>query len=232
VATSSRIEWTEQTWNPSSGCSKVSPGCVHCYAEVMARRLAAIGLARTLLSHRWLIARHWSLGCSRRKMRSWLTGWELPIHAHDFVSLRDNQARAHQNAAEAHPVHCSICRRYGAIWAYYRRRAVVVLCPGKALSVYVWGNKTLQFHRCKKCGSVTHHENANKRPDGSDWLAVNVRNIDQTEVIARIPIRLLDGASTWKVLGEHIQPGLFYSPVARRKNSVRDAKRSRANRSI
>jgi protein gp37 len=36
---SSRIEWTELTWNPTTGCSKVSPGCRNCYAEVMARRL-------------------------------------------------------------------------------------------------------------------------------------------------------------------------------------------------
>lgn len=41
--TISRIEWTEQTWNPTVGCSKLSPGCAHCYAEVMARRLQAMG---------------------------------------------------------------------------------------------------------------------------------------------------------------------------------------------
>ena len=40
----SRIEWTEQTWNPTVGCSKISPGCAHCYAEVMARRLKAMGV--------------------------------------------------------------------------------------------------------------------------------------------------------------------------------------------
>ena len=33
----SRIEWTEQTWNPVTGCTKISPGCQHCYAEAMAR---------------------------------------------------------------------------------------------------------------------------------------------------------------------------------------------------
>lgn len=37
------IEWTEATWNPVTGCSKVSPGCLHCYAERMARRLQAMG---------------------------------------------------------------------------------------------------------------------------------------------------------------------------------------------
>ena len=39
----SRIEWTGKTLNPTSGCTKVSPGCRFCYAEVMARRLQAIG---------------------------------------------------------------------------------------------------------------------------------------------------------------------------------------------
>jgi len=39
-----KIEWTEQTWNPSAGCSKVSSGCANCYAEVMAKRLQAMGI--------------------------------------------------------------------------------------------------------------------------------------------------------------------------------------------
>ncbi len=39
----SAIEWTESTWNPVTGCDKISPGCKHCYAERMARRLQAMG---------------------------------------------------------------------------------------------------------------------------------------------------------------------------------------------
>lgn len=39
----STIEWTEQTWNPVTGCTKISPGCKHCYAERMAKRLKAMG---------------------------------------------------------------------------------------------------------------------------------------------------------------------------------------------
>lgn len=39
----SRIEWTEQTWNPTVGCTKVSAGCVNCYAVAMAKRLQAMG---------------------------------------------------------------------------------------------------------------------------------------------------------------------------------------------
>ena len=41
----SRIEWTESTWNPVVGCTKLSAGCKHCYAETMARRLQAMGVA-------------------------------------------------------------------------------------------------------------------------------------------------------------------------------------------
>ena len=38
-----KIEWTDKTWNPITGCTKKSEGCVHCYAEVMARRLKGMG---------------------------------------------------------------------------------------------------------------------------------------------------------------------------------------------
>lgn len=43
MATKSKIEWTESTWNPVTGCTKISPGCKNCYAERMAKRLEAMG---------------------------------------------------------------------------------------------------------------------------------------------------------------------------------------------
>lgn len=42
----SRIEWTDSTWNPVTGCTKASAGCQHCYAETMTRRLKAMGVAK------------------------------------------------------------------------------------------------------------------------------------------------------------------------------------------
>lgn len=45
MATNSHIEWTDATWNPVTGCTKVSPGCKHCYAERLAKRLKAMGQA-------------------------------------------------------------------------------------------------------------------------------------------------------------------------------------------
>lgn len=46
MSTRSNIEWTEMTWNPVTGCTKISQGCKNCYAERMAKRLKAMGSAR------------------------------------------------------------------------------------------------------------------------------------------------------------------------------------------
>ena len=43
-----KIEWTEKTWNPVTGCNKMSEGCEHCYAENMSRRLCAMGKPATI----------------------------------------------------------------------------------------------------------------------------------------------------------------------------------------
>jgi protein gp37 len=45
MASNSHIEWTDATWNPVTGCTKISPGCKHCYAERLAERLKAMGQA-------------------------------------------------------------------------------------------------------------------------------------------------------------------------------------------
>ena len=44
MSNTTNIEWTEMTWNPTTGCSKISSGCSNCYAETMARRLKAMGV--------------------------------------------------------------------------------------------------------------------------------------------------------------------------------------------
>lgn len=107
---------------------------------------------------------------------------------------------------------CSVCRRYGALWAYFQRKSIRVLADNRALEAYSWGHQRFEFYRCATCGCVTHYERTNKRPDGSDMGAVNLRNIDDPGIVADIPIRLLDGASSWKVLDESPQPNLLTSP--------------------
>ena len=46
VMAQSSIEWTEMTWNPTTGCTKVSQGCKFCYAEIMSKRLQAMGVEK------------------------------------------------------------------------------------------------------------------------------------------------------------------------------------------
>ena len=48
---------------------------------------------------------------------------------------------------------CSICRRYGALWTYFKPQQVVV---SGSTDAYMWGRKMLAFHRCGTCGCVTH----------------------------------------------------------------------------
>ena len=52
----STIEWTQATWNPTTGCNKISPGCKFCYAERMSKRLKAMGL--TKYAHEFQVAQH------------------------------------------------------------------------------------------------------------------------------------------------------------------------------
>src|SRR3990167_4168929 len=42
----SAIEWTEASWNPTTGCTQISPGCANCYAKTLAKRLKAMGQSR------------------------------------------------------------------------------------------------------------------------------------------------------------------------------------------
>ena len=46
MSTATKIEWTEATWNPTTGCDRVSPGCDHCYALTLSKRLKAMGSAK------------------------------------------------------------------------------------------------------------------------------------------------------------------------------------------
>ncbi|NQT61678.1 MAG: phage Gp37/Gp68 family protein [Candidatus Marinimicrobia bacterium] len=55
---SSKIEWTEATWNPITGCDKISPGCKNCYAERMAKRLKAMGSPNYVNGFKTTLHRH------------------------------------------------------------------------------------------------------------------------------------------------------------------------------
>ena len=87
---------------------------------------------------------------------------------------------------------CSICRRYGVLWAYYSPSRVTVSPADGATDIYIWDDRSIEFHRCKTCGCVTHWSSVDKT---RDRMGVNAR-LMTPEVLAAARVRHLDGART------------------------------------
>ena len=94
---------------------------------------------------------------------------------------------------------CSICRRYGALWAYYEVGEAQVAAESGALEEYEWGDRSLRFFRCAHCGCVTHWLPTQPAPGAK--MGVNARNF-APGALPELPVRRLDGASTWTYLDE------------------------------
>jgi hypothetical protein len=90
---------------------------------------------------------------------------------------------------------CSLCRRYGTLWAYYRPAQVRIVQGAGTTVAYVQGERTLAAHHCPTCGCVTHWASLT----GADRMAVNARLMDERD-IEGVRVRRLDGASTWAYL--------------------------------
>ena len=91
---------------------------------------------------------------------------------------------------------CSICRRYGALWAFYPREDVRLSGHPEHTAGYVWGERTIETFRCTNCGCVTHWEPF--RPEATKF-SVNMRNFDPQE-LGEVRLRRFDGADKWEYL--------------------------------
>ena len=107
------------------------------------------------------------------------------------------QVRVRQLPRTVTSCNCSICRRYGALWAYYRPSSITVRAPKGGLSKYSWNRRIRNYYRCKRCGCVTHYTYREKRR--ADTVGVNAANFDPAALVG-VRIRHLDGAATWKFL--------------------------------
>ena len=87
---------------------------------------------------------------------------------------------------------CTLCRRYGALWAYYSPKDVHV--TNNSTDIYMWGRKMIEFHRCKHCGCLTHWAPADKT---YDRMAVNAR-LMAPEILAQARVHHFDGAKGTK----------------------------------
>lgn len=94
---------------------------------------------------------------------------------------------------------CSICRRYGARWAYYLKKSVKITASKTGLQSYKRG-KVLYFDRCRRCGCVMSWRLIQSNQPG-DRMAINVRQPDNPDVLTNIKILRFDGAKTWSDVG-------------------------------
>jgi hypothetical protein len=92
---------------------------------------------------------------------------------------------------------CSICRRLGTLWGYYKVEDVVVHGHPQHTQTYIQGDKTLQVVRCKTCGCTLCWEPIPLRAKRGEKMGVNMRNFEP-EVLGPVRIKLLDGADTWQ----------------------------------
>ncbi|CAF9940584.1 hypothetical protein IMSHALPRED_002087 [Imshaugia aleurites] len=74
--------------------------------------------------------------------------------------------------------HCNICRRYGALWAYYNPKDVQI--EGPKTDTYQYGEKNNDFHRCPKCGCMTHWTDA--KDENPTEMGVNCNMLEKEEL--------------------------------------------------
>ena len=90
-----------------------------------------------------------------------------------------------------------MCRRSGAIFAYYEFGTVSIRGHPENTEEYIWGDRTLRNIRCKTCGILTHWEPLDAKPGARH--GVNLRNFDP-RLLESVPVRRFDGADTWTFL--------------------------------
>lgn len=92
---------------------------------------------------------------------------------------------------------CSICRRNGALWAFYESASIRLTGHAEHCTAYVWGQKTIRTLHCKHCGCATHWEPI---APASEWkYGVNMRNVEPS-MLQGIRVRRFDGAENWTYL--------------------------------
>jgi hypothetical protein len=102
---------------------------------------------------------------------------------------------------------CSICRRYGVLWAYYKAGEVKVVSGADAIDAYIWGDKVIAFNRCRHCGCVVSHTALDSEPPRI--RGVNVRMMSTLDP-ASVRLQHTDNAHTgffWTRTPDKFQAG-------------------------
>ena len=101
---------------------------------------------------------------------------------------------------QATACNCSVCRRYGTLWAYdFEGEAIHVTGETRA---YEWGGRDIGVHFCPTCGGLTHWRSNRLRRDGRRRIAVNLR-MAEPEAVAGIAIEHLNGLQDFEPVPGH-----------------------------
>lgn len=96
--------------------------------------------------------------------------------------------------AEVTHCNCSLCRRYGVLWAYYPIADMIFKPDPLPTDSYAWNGKNVDFHRCRTCGCVTHWFPRSRR---RSRMGLNARLLDP-DILAAAKVRYKDSAGTGK----------------------------------
>ena len=92
---------------------------------------------------------------------------------------------------------CAICRRVGALWAFYDLRTARIEGAAEHAAGYIWGPKTINTFHCRHCGCVTHWEPLN--PETDSRFAINARLLVPSAIVD-VKVRRFEGADSWRYL--------------------------------
>ena len=105
----------------------------------------------------------------------------------------------HGDPESATACNCTICRRYGTLWAYgWVGEEIHVSGPTQ---IYIRG-KALEFHFCPTCGCVAYWRAIRTGEDGRRRIAVNLRLAEDPAAVAHLPVEHFDGLDTFDDLGQ------------------------------
>ncbi|MBL4908507.1 MAG: aldehyde-activating protein [Alteromonadaceae bacterium] len=89
---------------------------------------------------------------------------------------------------------CSACSKYAALWAYFQPKEVKVSAAKDVVVSYCWGDKTIEFHHCNRCGCLTHYTAT--KLGNKNKMAINFRMVN-SDILNSLDTRYFDGADTW-----------------------------------
>ncbi len=185
MSATSKIEWTNCTWNPVTGCSKISEGCAHCYAERMAYRLQAMGSPN--------YADGFSVRCHAHMLDRPL-GWKSPRRI--FVNSMSDLFHPDVPTAFIQRVFAVMCKAHWHTFQVLTKRSarMAALSPRLPWPDNVWAGVTVESHRYRH------------RVDNMRRTAAKTRFLSLEPLLT--PIEHLDLAGiSWVIVGGESGPG-------------------------